>query len=302
MKVAITGATSMIGVAIINECISKGDQVYAIVRKNSKRLHRLPQSDLVYIIECELENLDQIGSMHLECDVFYHMAWIGTDKENRDNPVIQQKNIEYTLKAVELAHCMGCRKFIGAGSQAEYGPVQGVISQTTVPNPQIAYGMAKLSASLLSKKLCEKYHIIHIWGRIFSVYGVNDNENTMIDYALNCFEQGRKASFSAGDHMWNYLYETDAAKMFYLLGWKDVISDVYFIAHNQSYTLREYIQIMIDEYGKTVDCCFSKPDLSGKIYGLDVDVRKTIRAIGFTPEIDFQTGMRKIIRYRRNGK
>ena len=45
MRVVVTGATSMIGVALIKECIKNSDQVLAIVRKGTKRLNRLPKSD-----------------------------------------------------------------------------------------------------------------------------------------------------------------------------------------------------------------------------------------------------------------
>ena len=47
MKIAVTGATSMIGCALIRECITNGTQVLAVVRRGTKRLERLPASPLV---------------------------------------------------------------------------------------------------------------------------------------------------------------------------------------------------------------------------------------------------------------
>ena len=46
-RVAITGATSMIGVALIEECIKHEIQVLAIIRKGSTRLSRLPKSSYI---------------------------------------------------------------------------------------------------------------------------------------------------------------------------------------------------------------------------------------------------------------
>ena len=42
-RVVVTGATSMIGVALIKECIKNGVEVLAIVRRQSVNLNRLPE-------------------------------------------------------------------------------------------------------------------------------------------------------------------------------------------------------------------------------------------------------------------
>lgn len=47
MTIAITGATSMLGVATIKNCISKNILVLAFVRKGSSKIKRLPSSPLV---------------------------------------------------------------------------------------------------------------------------------------------------------------------------------------------------------------------------------------------------------------
>lgn len=119
--------------------------------------------------------------------------------ENSDNPILQEPNIKYTLDAVNLAKRLGCRKFIGAGSQAEYGKVDTVITPDTPVNPLTAYGMAKYSAGILSGKLCKQLELIHIWTMIFSVYGCYDREGTMINYAMDRFLKGETAKFSSGN-------------------------------------------------------------------------------------------------------
>lgn len=60
----------------------------------------------------------------------------GTIGEKRNDLYMQNLNIKYTLDAVELARRLGCNTFIGAGSQAEYGRVDGIISPNTPTNPE----------------------------------------------------------------------------------------------------------------------------------------------------------------------
>lgn len=189
----------MIGIALTEVAIREGTEVYAIIRPDTKRRDRIIKSPLVHVIYGSLESLNEVNEIPEDCDAFYHFAWSGTKKTERDNPQIHEKNIKYALDAVELAKKCGCHRFIGAGSQAEYGPVDGIIDETTKFNPVTAYGIAKYAAGILSKKMCEQKGIKHIWGRIFSVYGPHDNEETMLSYAIDCFERGETAKFSAGN-------------------------------------------------------------------------------------------------------
>ncbi|MCR4903649.1 MAG: hypothetical protein K6A23_12375, partial [Butyrivibrio sp.] len=161
-----------------------------------------------------------------------------------------------------------------------------------------------LSAGMLSRLTCEQNNMKHIWTRIFSVYGTRDQEWTMIKYAVNSFMNGEKASFSAGTQMWNYLYESDAGKMFYLLGAKDVESGIYHIAGNDTRPLHKYIEQIKEVWDKNhenaAECEFGSYDSVNKIVGIQPDISKTIDAIGYTPEVSFTEGIDKIITWKEN--
>ena len=62
-RIIVTGATSMIGVALIEECIKHGTEVYAVVREGSKKRSRLPESSLIKFADCSLEHLDRLPEM-----------------------------------------------------------------------------------------------------------------------------------------------------------------------------------------------------------------------------------------------
>lgn len=300
MRVIITGATSMIGAALARECLSRGHAVLALVREGTRRMARLPVSDALRVEFADLDTLGSVQGDGSPYDVCYHLAWGSTEKAVRDDPIAQERNIRATLDAVNMAHRLGCRVFIGAGSQAEYGPVEGVISAETPANPLSAYGMAKLAAGMLSRKLCAQYGMRHIWGRIFSVYGCNDNEGTMLNYAIDQFLRGEPAKFSAAAQMWNYLYETDAGAMFCLLGEKDVAPGVYCIANPESEVLRTYIETLREVFGGDARCEFAPP-VPGTA-GLNVDMEKTLEAIGYMPQVSFREGIAAVIQNRRIGE
>ena len=89
-RVIVTGATSMIGAALVKECIKNNVEVAAVVRRQSANICRLPKSEKIEVIESDLQDLPSIR-YDKACDVLFHMAWSHTGKETRDNPRLQEK-------------------------------------------------------------------------------------------------------------------------------------------------------------------------------------------------------------------
>ena len=153
-RVVITGATGAIGTALIRECIRKGTRVLVLCRKDSLRNGNIPRHSFVTKRFCSLRQLAGIqndtGSTY---DAFYHLAWAGTFGDARNDLYLQNQNITYALDAVRAAKRFGCSVFIGTGSQAEYGCVEGVLRPDTPVFPENGYGMGKLCAGLMTREL-----------------------------------------------------------------------------------------------------------------------------------------------------
>ena len=171
-SIIITGATGMIGSAIVREAIRQNCKTTCIVHKGSKRIANIQQDSLVNVVEC---NIDEYASLELagEYDAFIHLAWDKTSIAGRDDVDTQLKNIQYTLDAVRLAHRYGCSVFIGAGSQAEYGVRSVPLTGDLPVQPESGYGIAKFTAGKLGGMLCKQLGMRFNWFRILSIYGKN---------------------------------------------------------------------------------------------------------------------------------
>lgn len=302
MRVVITGPTGAIGIALIKKCIAENTEVFAICRKNSARLSRIPKDKLVHIVECNLNELEKLSIVELgPCDVFYHLGWDATIGDGRNNMPLQIANITYTINAVELAHKLSCKTFVGAGSQAEYGRFEGKLSAQTPVFPENGYGIAKLCAGQMSRVQCEKYGITHIWARILSIYGPYDSEKTMIASTVRSLLNGQIPELTAGEQKWDYLYSSDAAEALYLLGIKGQNGKVYCIGSGQTKELREYIDIMRDAIDPKAPLGLGKIPYSEKqVMYLCADIEELQKDTGFVPKISFTEGIRKTIEWARN--
>lgn len=295
-RIVITGPTGAIGVALIEKCIKEKIEVLAICHRNSRRIANIPIHPLVKILERNLDELSTIEAEPERYDAFYHLGWRGTFGDTRNDMPLQIQNIQYTLDAVNLAEKLGCTTFIGAGSQAEYGRVEGVLKPELKTNPENGYGMAKLCAGQMSRLVCEQKNLCHIWTRILSVYGPYDGENTMVMSTLRKLSRGEKTSFTRGEQLWDYLYSEDAAEALYLLGKKGRHGKVYCIGSGQARPLKEYIEIMGRIVGaEKVNGLGELPYGARQVMHLEADITELMKDTGFCVKIPFEEGCRKTL-------
>lgn len=293
-SILITGATSMIGVALIEEALANETEVFAIVRNGTRRLSRLPSSPLLHVVFIDSLNEYQsiLKNITKPIDVFYHFAWLYTEKQYRNEPVLQNENIAISLKMVEFCKALNCKKFVFAGSQAEYGPRTDKIYATDRVAPVLSYGIAKYAAEKLTANLCSQYGIVHACGRIFSVYGKNDNEGTMLNYAISKFKNKENAYFTSGQQKWDYLNEKDAGNAFFLIGDKVNSNFICNVASGISLPLCKYIDMLADLLCAKKYCVFN--ELEKQPQGLEADIAE-LESLGFKPSIKFEDGIKTMV-------
>ena len=179
-------------------------------------------------------------------DAWIHFAWDGVGSAGRSDTNIQIENIQNAKKAYLYAKLLGARKFLFAGSQAEYGR-----GNHRVPLPVSPYGKAKLSfgrwateQSLLSEIYDDApMQFIHM--RIYSVYGSGDHETSLVNTVLRAALRHEAITLGPCEQRWNYLEVHDLARAIrILLRSEDTRTGIYDIAGSDSRMLKKYVIAM----------------------------------------------------------
>ena len=290
----ITGGTGMLAMALERLLASEGVAVTLLVRPNSPRLEQLCPSPSTKIVPCALAEFHTLQAGYLSpCDALFHFGWAGTFGPGRDNTTLQSDNIRHTLDAADLAARLGCGVFVGAGSQAEYGPADGVLTETTPCRPESGYGIAKLAAGGLSRTACKQHGVRHIWARLLSAYGPGDNPGTMMMSCIRSLLSNERMSFTAGEQCWDYLYSGDAARALYLLALHGRDGTVYPLASGQPRFLRDYILAARDVLRPGMALGLGElPYPAGQPMRLEADISALLRDTGFRPAVSFEEGVK----------
>ena len=291
----------MIGLALTDYLLKNGVSVTALIREGSGKAVLFPRHPRLRVVECSLEHLaeyrpEQTG----KCDWFFHFGWSGTTGAARNDVHLQNQNIRTTLSAAELAVRLGAEVFIGAGSQAEYGRTDEMLSPETPAFPETAYGTAKLCAGQMSRLFCRQQGIRHIWMRILSVYGPHNVEQSMLMTGIRELLAGKMPLYTAGEQRWDYLYAEDAARAFYLAAQKGKDGSVYCLGSGKARPLADYIREMRDAVNPNAQLGLGKlPYAKDQVMYLCADLSALTADTGFVPEYSFKEGIRRTVEWVR---
>jgi len=295
-RAVISGATSMIGVACVESCLEAGYEVLALTRPNSGKLERLPNDARLQFAFCTLDTMDEFRAEDHQYDVFFHLAWEATSHKDRLDPVLQEKNIEYALDAVRLAKRLGCSRFVGAGSQAEYGPSTDWLGPDSPIRPAMAYGVAKYAASVLCGIECARLGLQFNWARIFSVYGPYDGKDTLISALIQSLLKRETIPLTACEQRWDYLYAADCGRALRLVGERGMDQAVYCVGSGQARPLRDYVESTRDAIDPTLALGFGEvPYTKQQVMFLSADIQSLTQDTGFVPSVPFEDGIRRTI-------
>lgn len=297
----VTGPTGAIGIALCQRLLDAGAAVYAAIRPDSERSKKLPKNKNLHVVSCDLKEVAALKEkVNVPIDTFYHLAWRGTIGKERNDAEFQLRNVEYTIQAVQVAAKLGCKVFIGAGSQAEYGRVDGVLKPDTPCFPETGYGIAKLCAGQMSRLECEKLGLEHIWPRILSVYGPHDGSMTMITGTIRTLLRGERPKLTAGEQLWDYLYTADAAEALYRMALCGRNGAVYPLGSGQAHLLRTYVETLRDTIDPTLELGFGEiPYGQQQVMHLQADIQALNYDTGFTPRVPFAVGIKETIEWMR---
>lgn len=302
MKFVIAGGSSMIGVALTELLIKEGHEVFVICRETSATRDNIPQGKNVHVVSYTgLDDFDSTYSKILNANVWVHLSWAGAGHGGRDNKKLQDHNVKYSLQAVNVANRLGCKVFVEAGSQAEYGFVTDLISETTPCHPDNEYGRAKLKFGELASEKCKIYGMKSIHLRIFSVFGEADQEWTLVRSSIKKMLKNEDVELSSCEQMWNFVYCRDAVKQIYFLVLhamknQNFKSEIFNIASDDTRQLKDFINEMYRLTNSKSKLLYGyyKP---ANVMSLNPDVSKTKMATGgFISDYTFSEVINRIIK------
>jgi len=298
-RAIICGAAGTIGISLTKFLAKNRIPVTVILNPASERNQAVPDSEYIKKVYCSLSEIENLEPLDCRGGVFFHLSWMGTTGEARNDEALQRNNCMYTMDAVRLASLSDCRKFVGIGSQAEYGRSSTPLSSATPCNPENMYGKYKLLAGEKAKELCKELKLEFNWVRAVSVFGNTYGERSLPAYAISCFERGINPEYTSAEQVIDFLYCKDSARALSLIADKGINGKTYVLSSGTGKPLKEYIKDLHKVFKPELEPQFGAlPYAANQNIYMVGDISELTADTGFMPEFSFEEALKDIKKER----
>ena len=301
MNVVVTGAAGFAGIHLTKHLAEHGYNVYAVVRRGSAhnaRINDLSTSGKIRIIEIEDSDFGALPrQIDEKCEYFFHMA---NRPGTRSDEYAAYGNVEDINSVMKAAVALECRRFIGTGSQAEYGVAEGLITEERQTNPFSMYGAAKVAECVMSRAQAQLTGMEWVWGRIFSLIGEYEPAGRLIPdliCSLKSAEINNERGYvgirlSAATQDWDYLDAGECAEAFIALAEKGKNGEIYNVANGDYHPLKYYTEVLREMYAPGMELQYG--DESSPRVTLAPSVSKIFEDTGWKAAISFEDTIRRV--------
>ncbi|WP_066770462.1 NAD-dependent epimerase/dehydratase family protein [Sphingobium sp. CCH11-B1] len=295
-RILVTGAGGFVGAAVADLAARRGHQVTMMVRNPaSPRVVALRGRCAIVVADLADDEAVRTALAQARPDIVIHSAWEGVGGPARAG-TIQLDNIRTTVALLDATIATGARRFIGIGSQAEYGRHDRRIDESAATEPFLLYGAAKLSAYHLTRQRAGEAGIGFAWLRLFSPYGPGDNPNWLIPSVAAQILDGRAPRTSAGTQKWDYLHITDCAEGVLAAGLTDSAQGVFNLSSGRAVSVRSIVERIRDLACPNLQLRFGDiPFGPNQIMHLEGDCGRLCAATGWAPRIAIEDGLATVV-------
>lgn len=301
MRCLVTGASGFLGSHLVRELLARQHGVVVLLRPGARAERLQDCLPLVSIVRGRLDDTSELEEalQHEPVEAAFHLAWSGVAAEHRNDAEQMTYNVVHSMELWQILHDRGCRVFIGAGSQAEYGPCAGALREDMPTLPVTAYGSGKLALSILLKQLCGQVGMRFVWLRLFSAFGPADDERHMIPTLVNKLLRGEKPCLTAGEQVWDFLYVNDAVKAMCAC-LESEAAGVFNLGSGMPCILREFISSVRDVIDPALPLGIGElPYRPDQPMHLEADVSRLKAATGWAPATPLLDAIRETVAWHK---
>ncbi len=295
-RVFLTGATGFIGSYVAKDLLRQNSEVAILIRPDSDRW-RIKNLLALQAIDWDGKSVDSFAKSFtaFSPDTVYHLGWSGVGNMHRNELSQLTDNLNFAINLTRLSVDCGVQHFIGAGSQAEYGPANTIIDENTPTRPTTLYGAAKLSAGFLTERIAAMGGMRHSWLRIFSTYGAMDNSHWMLPSLIEKLLKRERPALTRAEQNWDFLHVTDASSAFLAVA-ATRATGTFNLGSGKTQPLRTIIETVRDLIDPSIPLGFGEiPYRPDQVMHLQADIKKLQQMTNWSPKVSLIDGLKDLL-------
>jgi len=208
-RVLVTGASSLLGVALTRRLMAAGVEVHAVVRREtaSARFQGLPKYPVLHIHDGATESMLGIVG-RIRPDIVFHLASLyGRDHAPEQVEPLVRSNVLFGTQLVEAMAKAGATRLVNAGSYFQF-------HGESADRPLNLYAATKRAFESVLAYYADAAALDAVTLVLYDLYGPGDRRTKLTGAILECLRSGTPLRLPAEDTVLDLVYVDDAADAF----------------------------------------------------------------------------------------
>ncbi len=263
--------------------------------------------DRIEFVEADVADPGPVAKVVKGVDCIFHNAALASVPRSVERPLDTNAScVTGTLNLLDQAQRAGVRRLVYAGSSSAYGD-QPTSSkrETDLPAPLSPYGAAKLAAEFYCQAFTHTHGFETVTIRYFNVFGPRQDPNSQYSAVIPLFITAMLAGrqpmvYGDGGQSRDFTYIDNVVHGNLLAAEKpNLAGKVLNVANGRNTSLLELLAALNRLLETKIEPIFA-PARVGDVRESLADISRARQLLGYEPQVDFETGLRRSIEYYRS--
>ena len=303
-KILITGASGMVGKHLVDMCLDKGYYVRGIdIRLDDRYLEKKYWGDNFDFFQADLRDFDRCKVLVDDIDVVFHVAGVkGSPKRAAEQPNDYfTPMLQMNTNIAEASRLEGVDWYVYTSTVGVYQPAEVFKEDDvwkTYPSENDKYAgwvkrLGELQLDCFETHYGLKNYSIVRPANIYGEYDEFGEESTVIaSLVKKGYHDDLLSVWGDGTPIRDFIHAEDVARGI-LMSYENKITEPINLGSGDGVRIKDIASIVATHYGKEIEYDTTKPNGDNKRL---MDMTRA-NSYGFYPEVDLETGIKRVIKY-----
>ena len=306
----ITGIAGFIGSSIARALLAQGEQVRGVDNFSTGKRENIDEiAGRIDFREADLLDLNAIKSACEGVHCVFHQAAIPSVPKSVKDPLGSNRaNVDGTVNLLVAARDAGVKRVVYAASSSAYGDTPTLPKhEAMIPNPISPYAVAKLASEYYMSSFYRCYGLETVSLRYFNIFGPRQDPSSPYSGVLAKFTTQMLLGeiptiFGDGSQSRDFTYIDNAVAANLLAAQapaEQVAGQMFNVATGTRVDLNETCRLLKRLTGYQGDVKYG-PEREGDIKHSLADISRAKSALGYSPAVNFEEGLRRTVEWYRS--
>ncbi len=299
----VTGGCGFIGSHLVKALVKRGERVRVFDNCTTGKAENIADvADKIEFCSADLQDIDAVSQAVEGIDYVFHQGALPSVARSVADPIVTNNvNINGTLNLLVASRDADVKRVVYAASSSAYGNrPKSIKSEDLPPNPASPYALTKYVGECYCQIFTQLYGLETVALRYFNIFGPGQDSSSsysaVIPLFISAYLNGEAPKIEGdGEQSRDFTYVANAVHANLLACHAEgVAGEVFNIGCGERASINQLATLIGEMMESDTKPVYVAPRPGDVRHSL-ADIQKAKRLLGYEPQVDLKTGLRRTV-------